>query len=86
MLNLADLTHELVALAQKAGAAQADAIAVGGTSISIDIRNGKLETAERAEGTEIGLRVLIEGRQACVSASDTSRSTLSTLASANPRE
>lgn len=80
MLNLADLTHELVALAQKAGAAQADAIAVGGTSISIDIRNGKLETAERAEGTEIGLRVLIEGRQACVSASDTSRSTLSKLA------
>lgn len=80
MSSLAKLTHDLIDLARKAGASDADAIAVGGTSISIDIRQGKLETAERSEGTEIGLRVLIDGRQACVSASDTSPTTLARLA------
>ncbi|MEL6649150.1 MAG: DNA gyrase modulator, partial [Pseudomonadota bacterium] len=32
------------------------------------------------DGTDIGLRVLIGGRQACVSASDTSKTTIATLA------
>ncbi len=80
MTDLAGLTEALIAAARRAGAPEADAIAVGGTSVSIDIRAGRLETAERAEGTEIGLRVLIGGRQACVSASDTSSSTIQRLA------
>jgi PmbA protein len=80
MTDLAGLTEALIAAARRAGAPEADAIAVGGTSVSIDIRAGRLETAERAEGTEIGLRVLIGGRQACVSASDTSASTIQRLA------
>lgn len=80
MTDLAGLTEALIAAARRAGAPEADAIAVGGTSVSIDIRAGRLETAERSEGTEIGLRVLIGGRQACVSASDTSASTIQRLA------
>lgn len=80
MTDLAGLTEALIAAARRAGAPEADAIAVGGTSVSIDIRGGRLETAERAEGSEIGLRVLIGGRQACVSASDTSPSTIQRLA------
>ena len=51
-----------------------------GTSVSIDIRAGRLEQAERAEGIELGLRVLIGGRQACVSVSDTSARTLQDMA------
>ena len=67
---LRDLAERLVDAARKAGADQADALALSGRSVSIDVRAGALEQAERAEGVEIGLRVLIGGRQACVSGSD----------------
>jgi PmbA protein len=78
--SLASLTEALLAAAKRAGAEAADAIAVSGTSMSIDIRRGALEQAERSEGTEVGLRVLMGRRQACVSASDTSPATLAALA------
>ena len=78
--SLSALTEQLLAAAKRAGADTADALAVSGTALSIDIRQGKLEQAERAEGTEIGLRVFIGRRQACVSASDTSAATIAALA------
>ena len=78
--NLNQLTEALLDAARKAGAEAADAIAVSGQSQSIDIRQGKLEQAERSEGVEVGLRVLMGGRQACVSASDVSTATLARLA------
>ncbi len=77
---LADLAPALLDAALRAGAEAADAIALQGRSQSIDIRQGRLEQAERAEGVEIGLRVLIGGRQACVSASDISAATIERLA------
>jgi PmbA protein len=80
MTRLASLTEALLAAAKAAGAQSADAMALSGISQSIDIRAGTLEQAERSEATEIGLRVLIGGRQACVSASDTSPATLAQLA------
>ncbi len=78
--SLAHLTEALLAAASRAGADAADAVAVSGTSLTVDIRKGALEQAERAEGTEVGLRVFIGRRQACVSASDTSERTLTALA------
>lgn len=78
--NLADLSHALLEAARKAGADAADALAVAGTAVSIEIRKGALETAERSENVEVGLRVLIGQRQACVSASDTSEATIRALA------
>ena len=69
--SLSDLTEALLAAASRAGAESADALAVSGSSLTVDLRQGRLEQAERSEGTEIGLRVLIGRRQACVSASDT---------------
>ncbi|WP_343116244.1 TldD/PmbA family protein [Ostreiculturibacter nitratireducens] len=78
--TLETLTAALLDAARKAGASAADAIAVEGTSVSIDVRSGTLEQAERSEGVEIGLRVLIGGRQACVSASDTSSRTMAEMA------
>ena len=80
MTDLAPLTHALLEAARKAGAEAADALAVLGTSLSIDIRQGALEQAERSEGIELGLRVLIGGRQACVSVSDTSARTIADVA------
>lgn len=77
---LQDLTAALLQAALRAGAGAADALAVEGTSLSVDIRQGRLEEAQRAEGIELGLRVLIGGRQACVSSSDISDRTLLAMA------
>ena len=78
--SLSDLSHALLDAARKAGAETADALAVAGMALSIEIRKGALEQAERSEGVEIGLRVLVGRRQACVSASDTSSATIQALA------
>lgn len=78
--SLSDLSHALIEAARKAGAEAADALAVSGTALSIEIRKGALEQAERSEGVDIGLRVLMGRRQACVSASDTSDATITALA------
>ncbi|MWD28547.1 TldD/PmbA family protein [Aquicoccus sp. SCR17] len=78
--HLARLTEQLLDAARRAGADSADAMAVTGRSVSVEMRAGTLEQAERAEGTDIGLRVLIGRRQAAVSASDTSADTLTEMA------
>jgi len=74
------LTEALLHAARRAGAEAADAIVIEGTSVSIDVRGGVLEHAERAEGMDLGLRVLIGGRQACVSSSDARPETLAAMA------
>lgn len=79
-MPLSDLADALLAAATRAGAEAADAIVSRGRSVTIDVLGGQLEHAERAEGTEIGLRVLIGRRQACVSASDTSAATIAAMA------
>ncbi|HHI70564.1 MAG TPA: TldD/PmbA family protein [Rhodobacteraceae bacterium] len=78
--TLESLSAALLNAARAAGAEAADAIVISSTSISTDVLNGRLEHAERSEGTDIGLRVLIGQRQACVSASDTSADTITTMA------
>ncbi|MCA0998724.1 TldD/PmbA family protein [Alloyangia pacifica] len=78
--DLQSLTAQLLDVAKQAGADAADAIAIDGTSLSIDVRGGALEQAERAEGTDIGLRVLIGQRSAVVSASDVKPETLRAMA------
>jgi PmbA protein len=74
------LTQSLLDAAKKAGADSADAMALSGTSLSIDVRGGVLEQAERSEATDIGLRVFIGQRQANVSASDTRPDTIAAMA------
>lgn len=78
--RLETLTAALLEAARKAGATDADAMAVDGTAVSVDVRRGVLEQAERAEGIEIGLRVMVGQRQACVSASDISDRTVADMA------
>ena len=78
--SLDSLTAALLQTAKRAGADAADAIAVDGIATAIDIRAGALEQAERSEGVELGLRVLIGQRQACVSVSDTSDATIRAVA------
>ena len=74
------LTAQLLDAAKAAGADTADAMAVRGTSLSVEVRGGKLEEAQREEGTDIGLRVFVGQRSAIVSSSDTASHTLSEMA------
>jgi PmbA protein len=67
---LADLAERLVAAAARAGADAADAVAVRSMSVSVEVRNGEVESSERAEGDDVGLRVLLGRRQAVVSSND----------------
>lgn len=78
--SLEILTQSLLAEARKAGADASDALAVDETSQSIDVLGGKLEHAERSEGIDVGLRVFVGQRQACVSSSDASPDTLRQMA------
>ncbi|RUS63400.1 TldD/PmbA family protein [Pseudorhodobacter sp. E13] len=78
--SLETLTEALLTAAKRAGADAADAIAVDGVATAIDIRAGKLEQAERSEGVELGLRVLVGQRQACVSVSDITPATIAAVA------
>ncbi|TRD22605.1 TldD/PmbA family protein [Palleronia caenipelagi] len=78
--TLARLSQDLLRAAQKAGAEAADAMAVRDASVNIDVRAGALEQAERSEGIEIGLRVILGQKQACVSASDISARTIEEMA------
>lgn len=79
-IDLAGLTERLLDAAKTAGAEAADAIAVAGNSLSIEVRDGALEQAERAEGVDLGLRVLVGRRQACVSSSDIRPDTIAAMA------
>ena len=78
--ELSNLTEQMIVIAKKAGADSVDAIAVDGTSVSIDVRGGALEKAERSEGVDVGLRVFVGQRQACVSSSDAKTATLEQMA------
>jgi len=46
--DLATLAEAMLEAAKAAGADAADALAVDGTSLSVDVLNGRLEQAERA--------------------------------------
>jgi PmbA protein len=78
--SLDALTDALLNAAKRAGADSADAMAVQGTSVSIDVRSGGLEHAERSEGIDVGLRVFVGQRVANVSSSDTSTRTIEEMA------
>lgn len=65
-----EVLSDLVARARAAGADAADAVLIEGVGLSVAHRLGTLERLERAETADIGLRVLIGGRQALVSSAE----------------
>lgn len=78
--SLETLGAAVLDAARKAGAEAADVLLVRSDGVSMEIREGALEQAERAEKTEVGLRVLIGRRQACVAVSDSREETLRIMA------
>ena len=77
--SLTTLLDDMVRDACKAGADAADAMLVDEASVSVTYRLGKVETLERAESGDLGLRVFVGKRQAVVSATDRSRDALKEL-------
>lgn len=80
MHDLSRLSQALLDAAKQAGADAADVLTVQGTAVEIDVREGKLEQAERSEGIDLGLRVFIGQKQACISSSDSSDRAISEMA------
>jgi len=78
--NPSALSARLLDAAKSAGAEAADVIVSEGISVSVDVRGERLERAERSEGIDLGLRVLVGRRQACVSSSEKSQDTMTAMA------
>jgi PmbA protein len=66
----AQFCADVIALAKKRGADEADLLAVQATSTSVTMRAGALEHLERAEAMDGGLRVFLGQKQAFVSTSN----------------
>ena len=79
-MNSLDVINDLIRQARKAGADAADAILYARTSVSVERRLGQMETLERAESQDLGLRVFVGQRSAIVSASSVDPSGFAALA------
>ncbi len=84
-LSLSDPATRLEALdavitaARKAGADAAEAVFADSRALSVGVRKGELETVERDETSDLGLRVFVGQKQAVVSVSEFSPATLERL-------
>jgi PmbA protein len=78
-LDPLSLLTDLIARARQAGADAADAVLAEGASLSLSQRLGKPELLERAEGSDLGLRVFVGKRQAIVSSTDLKPAALTEL-------
>ncbi|MEO1192200.1 MAG: TldD/PmbA family protein [Pseudomonadota bacterium] len=75
-----DRLTDLVALAKRKGADDADALFIRSVGMAQSVRLGQPERREREESQDIGLRVLIGKRQAAASSADFSPAALEALA------
>lgn len=75
----ADILESLIEATLKAGADGVDARIAESASLSVEVRNGDLETVEREESRGLALRALVGRRQATVSGTDLSPDALKAL-------
>jgi len=69
-LDLESLTADVVALALKAGASDAEAVVCEGDEFSVNVRMGEVETLKESGSRGLGLRVFLGTRSASTSTSD----------------
>ena len=74
------LIAELLDAAKSAGASGADAMLARGQSTSVSIRHGKVESSERSEDFDIGLRVFVGQQTASISTSQLDADNIKDLA------
>jgi PmbA protein len=75
----AKIAESLIERGIKAGATAADVLYVGDASSSVGVRLGEIESLDRSEGEQIGLRLFDGQRSATVASSDLSDEALATL-------
>lgn len=68
--ELEELAADVVALAMKAGASDAEAVAREGDEFSVNVRMGQVETLTESGSRALGLRVFLGKRSASTSTSD----------------
>jgi PmbA protein len=73
------IAETLVDRGLAAGASAADALYVGNRSADVEVRLGKLESASRSEGEEVGLRLFVGQQSATAASSDLSDDALAAL-------
>src|ERR1700761_7767241 len=69
-VDLKSLAADVVAMARKAGASDAEAVAREGDEFSVDVRMGQVETLTESGSRALGLRVIFGKRSASASTSD----------------
>jgi len=69
-LDLESLVSDVVALAMKAGASDAEAVAREGDEFSVNVRMGEVETLKESGSRGLGLRVFLGKRTGSASTSD----------------
>ena len=75
-----DVLAAVLSRAKAAGADAADALIYRSVSSAVSVRLGAVEDIERSENRDLGLRVLVGQRQACVSTTDYTPAALDELA------
>lgn len=68
--------HGVIAAARAAGADAAEAVFAVSRALSVGVRKGEIETVERDETADLGLRVFVGRKLAVVSVSEFSKATL----------
>ncbi|MGB6193301.1 MAG: DNA gyrase modulator, partial [Terracidiphilus sp.] len=69
-LDLESLAADVVAMATRAGASDAEAVAREGDEFSVNVRMGQVETLKESGARALGLRVFLGKRTASASTSD----------------
>ena len=79
-MNLKQLSEELITQAKFFGATSVEALAAENKALSIEVKNGSPEKIENAETLNLGLRVFVGSRSACVSISSANKTSIEEMA------
>lgn len=77
--SFADLATDLLAMAKRSGATEADVIVADGDTFSVQVRLGAVDRLSKAREKRLGLRVFVGKRSASSSTSDFSKESLMQL-------
>ena len=69
-IDLRNVAEQAIRQAEKLGADEADVIVHQARSFAVNVRDGELENVESQDQITLGLRVIIDQKQACVTGSD----------------
>jgi PmbA protein len=78
--DLLSITADVVAMALKAGASSADALAISSRAQGVSLRHGQIEEFEQSESQDVGLRVFVGQSAALIGGSVLTREGLQRLA------